>query len=124
MVKGFHTAVRMGLVLSLLGVSPLARGWPGQDLEGPDSLNWPKEIDAAEAKILVYQPQLESLKGNEMGARAAVSVRKAGSSDPVFGGLWFSARLLTDRDQRTATPMDVRITASRFPNSAADLAAE
>jgi hypothetical protein len=102
----------------------LALGRSEQDLEGPDSLNWPKEIDTAEAKILVYQPQLESLKGNELGARAAVSIQKAGSAEPVFGGLWFSARLLTDRDQRTAMPTDLRITASRFPSSGADLAAE
>jgi len=114
-----------GLMILVLLLSPsAARSTPGQDLEGPDSLNWPKEIDAGPGKIVVYQPQLESLKGNELGARAAVSVQKAGAAAPTFGGIWLSARLLTDRDRRTATPVEVRITETRFPNSAAEEAAE
>jgi len=112
------------LSLVLMLGSSTARSSSGQDVEGPDSLNWPKEIDSGDTKILVYQPQLESLKGNELAVRAAVSVQKAGGAAPVFGGIWFSARLLTDRDQRSATPVDVRITASRFPNSPPEEAAE
>jgi hypothetical protein len=111
------------LVLALLGLSPLARSHAAQDVEGPDSLNWPKEIDAVEGKILVYQPQLESLKGNELAVRAAISVQKPGVTEPAFGGVWFSSRLLTDRDRRTATPVDVRVTATRFPNATPDDAA-
>ncbi|HLY10543.1 MAG TPA: hypothetical protein VKW04_14665 [Planctomycetota bacterium] len=112
------------LMWALLFCSPLAAGGAVQDVEGPDSLNWPKEIEAEGAKILVYQPQLESLKGNELGVRAAVSVQKAGADAPVFGGIWFTSHLLTDRDRRTATPIDVRITSSRFPNSTPDEAAD
>jgi len=124
MLKRIENLLPRVLALGLLLLPSVALGGSEQDLEGPDSLNWPKEIDAAEMKILVYQPQLESLRGNELAARAAVSVQKAGAAAPVFGGLWFTARLLTDRDQRTATPVEVRITTSRFPNSAAGEAAE
>jgi hypothetical protein len=88
-----------------------------QDLEGPDSLNWPKTIEAPEFKITVYQPQLETFQGNLMTARAAVSLQKAGSDQPVFGGVWFTARLLTDRQSRSATPVDVQVTEARFPAS-------
>jgi hypothetical protein len=112
------------LVLALLLLPSLARGGSSQDLEGPDSLDWPKEIDSGDTKIVVYQPQLESLKGNDLAVRAAVSVQKAGAAAPVFGGIWLSSRLLTDRDRRTATPVDVRMTSSRFPNSAPEEAAE
>jgi hypothetical protein len=114
-----HIAVRR-LALALLLLIPAARPEAAQDVEGPDSMNWPKEIDAVEGKILVYQPQLESLKGNEMSVRAAVSVQKPGAAEAAFGGVWFTSRLLTDRDRRTATPVDVRVTATRFPNSPAD----
>lgn len=119
----WHPGLR-GLALALLLPATLAAAGGAQDVEGPDSLNWPKEIDSDGGKILVYQPQLESLKGNEMGVRAAVSVQKAGADAPVFGGIWFTSRLLTDRDRRTATPVDVRVTATRFPNSAPAEAAE
>jgi len=120
--SAIRSAGALALVLLLLPMS--ARGSSSQDVEGPDSLNWPKEIDSGDTKILVYQPQLESLKGNELAVRAAVSVQKAGAATPVFGGVWLSSRLLTDRDQRTATPVDVRMTASRFPNSTPDEASE
>ncbi len=106
----------------LLGLGSAA-GHAAQDVEGPDSLNWPKEIDAVEGKILVYQPQMESLKGNELAVRAAVSVQKPGVAEPAFGGIWFTSRLLTDRDRRTATPIDVRVTATRFPNATPEDAA-
>ncbi|HVR85593.1 MAG TPA: hypothetical protein VMU54_14850, partial [Planctomycetota bacterium] len=94
-----------------------APGLPLQDLEGPDSLNWPKEIDTPELKITVYQPQLENLKGNQLSVRAAVSLQKAGSPNPVFGGVWLDAQLITDRDQRSATPINVRVTEARFPSA-------
>jgi hypothetical protein len=95
-----------------LGVSS---GSDPQDIEGADSLNWPKLIDAGGLQITVYQPQLESFQGNQLAVRAAVSVQKAGTAQPVFGGVWMDARVVTDRDRRTVTPIDVRVTEARFP---------
>jgi hypothetical protein len=104
----------LALLLAIPGATPA--GTP-QDLEGDDSLNWPKEIEAPGVKITLYQPQLETFQGNRITARAAVSLTKAGAAGPVFGGLWIEAQLLTDRDRRTATPVDVKITEARFPTS-------
>ncbi|HRI20745.1 MAG TPA: hypothetical protein PLA68_07315, partial [Panacibacter sp.] len=65
---------------------------------------WPKEISMnGGGKITMYQPQPESLNGNKLAARAAVSVRKSNNDEPVFGAVWFDANLLTDKDSRTAT---------------------
>jgi hypothetical protein len=107
-------AISLLFLLSALGSVP---SWAFQDLEGADSLNWPKEIDTPDLKITVYQPQLETLKGNQLTARAAVSVQKGGTAAPVFGGVWLDAQLLTDRDQRTATPVNVHVTEARFPSA-------
>lgn len=53
---------------------------------------WPKELVASDGgKLTVYEPQPESLSGNEMTGRAAVAYRKTPSSDPVFGAVLFSA---------------------------------
>jgi hypothetical protein len=105
------------LLLALLVLPAGAAAARAQDLEGSDSLNWPKEIDAPNLKIILYQPQLETLSGNQLTARAAVSVEKAGSNNPVFGGVWLDCQLLTDRDRRTATPINVSVTDARFPNA-------
>ncbi|HXX93341.1 MAG TPA: hypothetical protein VEN81_06885, partial [Planctomycetota bacterium] len=110
--------VVLGWMALVVGLS--CPGWSQQgDLEGEDSLNWPKEIESGGTKIVVYQPQLETLQGNQLTARAAVSVTRPGSDAPVFGGAWFEARLLTDRDRRTATPVDVKVTQVRFPEAQA-----
>ena len=47
--------------------------------------DWPREIVAPEAKVVIYQPQLESFKENRLTARSAVSVTKTGTTEPVFG---------------------------------------
>lgn len=62
-------------------------------LAGAFSQNeWPKEITAADGgKLTIYEPQPESLSGNEMTGRAAVAYRKTATSEPVFGAVLFNA---------------------------------
>ncbi len=76
---------------------------------------WPKEITVPKGKVVIYQPQSETLDGNTLDARAAVSVEETGSDGPVFGVVWFSTRLETDRAERTATLADITVTRTRFP---------
>jgi hypothetical protein len=76
---------------------------------------WPRQIIVSEGKIIVYQPQPDTLEGNTVSGRVAVSVTREGETTPVFGTVWMAARLETDRDTRTATILDVDVTAVRFP---------
>jgi len=76
---------------------------------------WPREIDTPKGTVVVYQPQPEKLDGNLLKGRAAVAVELKGSTEPVFGAVWFEARLETDRAERTATMTEVTITQVRFP---------
>jgi hypothetical protein len=78
---------------------------------------WPLEIDVPKAKIVIYQPQLESFKGDKLTARAAVAVTKTGTTDPVFGAVWFAARVETDRDARAVTCLGVDVRDAKFPNA-------
>ena len=80
-------------------------------------LEWPRQIIVSEGKIVVYQPQPETFEDNELTARAAVSVTPDGETEPVFGTVWMSARLETDRDTRTTTVVDVEVTRVRFPEA-------
>ncbi len=103
---------RLGMVASLW-VCLLLGSLNGA--QGATTDSWPKEITSPQWMVVIYQPQPEKLEGNELDARAAVSVELKGSAEPVFGAVWFKARLDTDRSERTATITDVSITHVRFP---------
>ena len=85
--------------------------------------NWPKEITVPQGKVIIYQPQPEALDGNILTGRGAVAIEENGADGPVFGALWFSARLETDRSQRTATLADMTVIRSRFPDGVEDRSA-
>lgn len=76
---------------------------------------WPKIIDKDEVKITIYQPQPESLNGNLLNVRAAISAKNAGMKDPVFGVMWAEVRLNTDRDNRMATLETIKVIDLRLP---------
>lgn len=77
---------------------------------------WPREIPLENADVLVFQPQPEALDGNTLSGRAAVSVEVT-DQEPVFGVVWYEARLETDRDNRIATIGDFTVTRVGFPNA-------
>ena len=81
-----------------------------------DNISWPQEIVAdSGAVVIVYQPQVEGFSGNDLVGRAAISVKRpAADNVPVFGAIWFEAKIDTDRDARTATIRDVDILDVRF----------
>ena len=85
---------------------------------------WPREIPTPQGTVVFYQPQPDKLDGNRLDGRAAVALEINGSKEPVFGAVWFSARLETDREERTATLTDVTVTRTRFPEQDEAKAAE
>lgn len=80
-----------------------------------NAIEWPQEVTAKEGNIVVYQPQPESLDGNILQGRAAMSLELIDRDDPIFGAFWFSARIDTSTDN--ATVRDVRVTRVRWPES-------
>jgi hypothetical protein len=90
--------------------------FPAQTVDAAEE-DWPQEIIVPEGKIVMYQPQLESFKGDKLTARAAISVTKKGESEPVFGAVWLEARVQTDRNTRIVTLQSVKMTNARFPNA-------
>jgi hypothetical protein len=77
--------------------------------------SWPREIEAPEGTVVIYQPQPEKLEGDLLSGRTAFAVELKGAKEPVFGALWFEARLETDRANRIATIAAVKVTEVRFP---------
>jgi hypothetical protein len=99
-------------ILMLVCLLAASFGWAQENSSG----DWPKEIDTPLGTVVIYQPQPEKLDGNLLKGRAAVGVELKESTEPVFGAIWFEARLETDRAKRTSTIADVTITQVRFPD--------
>lgn len=79
---------------------------------------WPRELVHEDGTVLIYQPQIESLVGDKLRSRAAVSVTATASDGaPVFGVIWSDARVLTDRAERTVRVVSAEVTEVRFPNA-------
>ena len=81
------------------------------------ALTWPQEIVIDVGTIVVYQPQPETLDGNRLTGRAAMSLEINDRDEPVFGAFWFESLIDTDRDAGTALIRDVCVTKVRWPNS-------
>jgi hypothetical protein len=89
----------------------LSAGWAQE--ESTDF--WPREIEIPQGVVVIYQPQPEKLEGNKLLGIAAVAIEMKNVEEPVFGAIWFEARLDTNRDERIATITDMTITQLRFP---------
>lgn len=77
---------------------------------------WPRTLETkAGGKIIIYQPQSESLKDGKITGRAAVSVREFAGDEPTFGAIWYESILLTNRDTRMATLEEIKITEVKLP---------
>jgi len=113
-MNSYKTTVLLLLIaVTLVFVSQLVYAFA----EG-DDLGWPREVQADNAKILMYQPQVESFVGDKLTGRAAVSVTMKDSVNPVFGVVWLDARVSVDKDSRTVEILEITITNVRFPNAA------
>ncbi len=62
----------------------------------------------------IYQPQPETLEGNKIIGRSAVSVKMKPTSEPVFGVMYYVSYISTDKASRTATLDSITITNAKF----------
>jgi hypothetical protein len=82
------------------------------------------QVGTANAQVTIFQPQLDEFQGDQLSARAAVSVQMQGQDTPVFGAVWLTSRVATDRVARTVQILDTQITKDRFPVSDAAIEKE
>jgi len=80
-------------------------------------VEWPQEIEADGVTIVVYQPQPESLEGNMIRGRAAISLEVDGKEEPIFGAMWFAARIETDQDTDEVRVVDFTVEDVTWPDS-------
>ncbi|MEM1142680.1 MAG: carbohydrate-binding family V/XII [Pseudomonadota bacterium] len=103
----FGSAVRTSfLTLALCAIAVTAQ-----------AITWPQQIDGDEGSLTIYQPQPESLEGNRLTARAAISLELKGGGEPTFGAMWFESRLSTDKRQGTVEILEIDVTKVTWPDS-------
>jgi hypothetical protein len=95
---------------------------PAGAASAPQEDPWPRRLATADGTFLIYQPQVDSWKANQLEGHAAVSVQPAGAKEPTFGVIWFTARTDVDKTNRIVHLEDLNIVRSSFP-SAPDKAA-
>src|ERR1017187_7846956 len=85
-------SVKLTMLASLMLIFSFSRAADDQ---------WPKQMTATDGSLIkVYQPAPESFVGNTLKFRSAISVVENGSTEPVFGTFWATAKVETDRDNR------------------------
>ena len=78
--------------------------------------SWPKELTVKSGGVItIYQPQPESLKGNIITGRAAFSVIENPEDELLFGVMWYSSTMSTDRDSHTMLLESIKITDVKLP---------
>ena len=102
-LKFFSISLTVAIIALLVGFpQPVTSAEPVViDSDVVEQSDWPEEIATDKGVIVIYQPQPEALDGDILKARAAVSIEIQDQS-PVFGVVWFEARLETDRSDRSA----------------------
>ncbi len=78
---------------------------------------WPKEIDTANLHLVLYQPQVDSWKGNRIEARSAVIVTLKGDTTQIFGTVSISARTEVDKETRLVSLEDIGVKQANFPSA-------
>jgi len=96
--------------LSVVFLSPMLIAG---DSDG-NGLTWPKEIDKNGTKVILYQPQLESLDGNILPGRMALSFTPKGEEE-ILGALGFKARISANYDTHTTILEKLDITMIHLP---------
>jgi len=76
---------------------------------------WPRELDSGGNHFVIYQPQVDSWKNNRLEGRSAVTVTEAGQPRPTYGIVALSARTEVDKETRTVTLEDLKVTGATFP---------
>ena len=77
--------------------------------------SWPRKATRGNETISMYQPQVESWKGDEVHAYAAIAVTSTANKTTKYGVLWFTARTEVDKVNRQVTLDDFQITRVKFP---------
>lgn len=83
--------------------------------EGEPEFLWLKENSTKKGAIRLYQPQLDSYNNNVLESRPAFCIITS-KKDIVFGVVWSTARVSTDKEERNVSLEKLDIIKVHFPD--------
>ena len=86
------------------------------DSAAQDYTHWPKQLQLENVLITIYGPEIESFEGNIIEGRSAFQVYD-GRKLPVFGALWFRARVHIDRAAGSVFYDEIELIDLNFPDA-------
>jgi hypothetical protein len=104
------------LAFAGLFARPVLAQTPAASTDSIDA-GWPRQFRSGTSTFSVYQPQVDSWKGNRLDVRAAVAVQDTAGAQPAFGVIWLSARTDVDKTNRIVSLEDLQITKASFPSA-------
>jgi hypothetical protein len=75
---------------------------------------WPRQFELDEAKITLYQPQIESFNNDKVEAYSALAIR-VDDGEPLFAAMWFTSRIVTDQENRMMLFSEVKVKKIKIP---------
>lgn len=117
-------AARGAVALTLLFAAALRAQNADSALQSAvDADPWPRKATTPSGVVTIYQPQLDTWKGNTLTFHAAVAIQPRDSAPPTFGVVFATARTAVDKEARLVSLEDMSITAAKFPSRPDSVAA-
>ena len=91
----------------------------GLRAQEPNVNDWPKNIEAGDYTISLYQPENASYIDNQLKSNLAFAVKQK-DKEPVFGMLWTTSLLDVDRESRQALLTSVQVDEVRLSEEVTD----
>ncbi len=76
---------------------------------------WPRKFSTDWAKVVVYQPVPDSIAGDHLYLRSAISIITKTSKSPAFGAIWMDARFTGSKEKGICTVNRVTLLNVRYP---------
>lgn len=80
---------------------------------------WPRQIGTAKGQVMIYEPQIETMKGEKITARSAFSISLKDKTKQYYGTIWFNSRIFTNRETRTARLLGMNVTKVKMCHASA-----
>jgi hypothetical protein len=79
-------------------------------------IDWPKEMQLAKGKLVIYQPQVDDWPDYKLlKARSAIAFQPTGTTNPQLGIIEMQAKTEVDFESRLVKLTNLRITGGNFP---------
>ncbi|HEY6328576.1 MAG TPA: hypothetical protein VI756_04495, partial [Blastocatellia bacterium] len=79
---------------------------------------WPRTLTSGDTTVTMYDPQINKWDGDQIDGDAAVSVEGGNSQQVTYGEIYFTAHATQDKQNRTVTLDNFKVTKGDFPTAA------